>query len=127
MIPLASIRLIISILTELRLIPKCKIIPVLDMTVLEDELVQLNNINMQQNVLLTGLQRDYDYIEKQYQTIVLLEQERKELIQNQATQINIYEKETEIANDELNALQDEITTATDLSKRLKEALIKWTS
>jgi len=97
------------------------------MTVLEDELVQLNNINMQQNVLLTGLQRDYDYIEKQYQTIVLLEQERKELIQNQATQINIYEKETEIANDELNALQDEITTATDLSKRLKEALIKWTS
>ena len=117
MIPLASIRLIISILTKLRLIPKCKIMTALDMTVLEDELVQLNNINIQQKVLLTNLQRDYDAMVLSLENHTKkLQKEKKEII-----------AERDIANQQYLILQDQITEATELSTKLKEALTKWTS
>jgi predicted nucleic acid-binding Zn-ribbon protein len=141
MIPIASIKLLISILSELHLIPKCKIVRTADITVLEDELVQLKNINEQQKVQVTDLQRNYKDMEKQYQSIFLIEHNEQTLIKKQAEQIakqateiskqtlqiNAYERELEVANDEFNAVHDTMTTAIDLSKRLKEALTKWTS
>ena len=73
-------------------------------------------------------------MEKQYQATFLLEQDGQTLIKKQAAQlseqikqISAYEKDAEVAIEEFNALQDDLATATDLSKRLKEALTKWTS
>ena len=141
MIPIASIKLVISILSELRLIPKCKIVRIADITVLEDELVRLRDINAQQKVQVTDLRRDYKDMEKQYQSLFLIEHNGQVLIKKQAAQIakqasemskhavqiNAYERELEIANDEFNAVHDTMATAVDLSQRLKEALTKWTS
>ena len=141
MIPKASIKLIISILSALRLLPKCKIVTTSDITVLDDELIQLRNINELQKIQITDLQRNYKDMEKQYQLLFLLEQEGQTLIKKQISQIskqtitiskqvvqiNAYERELEVANAEFNAVHDTMATATDLSERLKEALTKWTS
>ena len=134
MIPIASIKLIISILVGLRLIPKCQIMTKLEVAVLEDELKQLNKINETKQETITSLRRDYKDMEKQCQATFLLEQDGQVLIKKQAAQlseqvkqISAYEKDAEVAIEEFNALQDELATATDLSKRLKEALTKWTS
>ena len=141
MIPIASIKLIISILSALHLLPKCKIVTTSDITVLDNELIQLRNINEQQKIQITDLQRNYKDMEKQYQLLFLLEQEGQTLIKKQISQIskqtikiskqvvqiNAYERELEVANAEFNAVHDTMATATDLSERLKEALTKWTS
>ena len=134
MIPIASIKLIISILVGLRLIPKCQIMTKLEVAVLEDELKQLNKINETKQETITSLRRDYKDMEKQCQATFLLEQDGQVLIKKQAAQlseqvkqISAYEKDAEVAIEEFNALQDDLATATDLSKRLKEALTKWTS
>ena len=134
MIPIASIKLIISILVGLRLIPKCQIMTKLEVAVLEDELKQLNKINETKQETITSLRRDYKDMEKQCQATFLLEQDGQVLIKKQAAQlseqvkqISAYEKDAEVAIEEFNTLQDDLATATDLSKRLKEALTKWTS
>jgi len=134
MMPIATVKLIISILVKLHLIPKCQIMAKLDVTVLEDELKQLNKINKTQQETIAGLRRDYKDMEKQYQTTFLLEQDGQSLIKKQAAhiseqsaQIIEYEKDAEVAIEEFNALQDDLATATELSKKLKEALTKWTS
>ena len=134
MIPIAIIKVIISILIGLRLIPKCQIMAKLEIAVLEDELKQLNKINNTKQETITSLRRDYKDMEKQCQAMFLLEQDGQALIKKQAAQlskqvkqISAYEKDAEVAIEEFNTLQDDLATATDLSKRLKEALTKWTS
>ena len=134
MIPIATIKVIISILIGLHLIPKCRVMAKLEVDVLEDELKQLNNINQTKQETITSLRRDYKDMEKQYQTTFLLEQDGQALIKKQAAhiseqsaQIIEYEKDAEVAIEEFNALQDDLATATELSKKLKEALTKWTS
>ena len=88
MMPIATVKLIISILVKLHLIPKCQIMAKLDVTVLEDELKQLNKINKTQQETIAGLRRDYKDMEKQYQTTFLLEQDGQALIKKQAAQIS---------------------------------------
>ena len=134
MIPIAIIKVIISILIGLRLIPKCQIMAKLEIAVLEDELKQLNKINNTKQETITSLRRDYKDMEKQCQAMFLLEQDGQALIKKQAAQlskqvkqISAYEKDAEVAIEEFNTLQDDLATATNLSKRLKEALTKWTS
>ena len=84
MMPIATVKLIISILVKLHLIPKCQIMAKLDVTVLEDELKQLNKINKTQQETIAGLRRDYKDMEKQYQTTFLLEQDGQALIKKQS-------------------------------------------
>ena len=134
MIPIAIIKVIISILIGLRLIPKCQIMAKLEIAVLEDELKQLNKINNTKQETITSLRRAYKDMEKQCQAMFLLEQDGQALIKKQAAQlskqvkqISAYEKDAEVAIEEFNTLQDDLATATNLSKRLKEALTKWTS
>ena len=134
MIPIAIIKVIISILIGLRLIPKCQIMAKLEIAVLEDELKQLNKINNTKQETITSLRRDYKDMEKQCQAMFLLEQDGQALIKKQAAQlskqvkqISAYEIDAEVAIEEFNTLQDDLATATNLSKRLKEALTKWTS
>ena len=134
MIPIAIIKVIISILIGLRLITKCQIMAKLEIAVLEDELKQLNKINNTKQETITSLRRDYKDMEKQCQAMFLLEQDGQALIKKQAAQlskqvkqISAYEKDAEVAIEEFNTLQDDLATATNLSKRLKEALTKWTS
>ena len=106
----------------------------LEIAVLEDELKQLNKINNTKQETITSLRRDYKDMEKQCQAMFLLEQDGQALIKKQAAQlskqvkqISAYEKDAEVAIEEFNTLQDDLATATNLSKRLKEALTKWTS
>ena len=135
------IKLIISILVLFKVIPKNKLMSNLVITLLEDELAQLKRtsaasaqINIRQTDDIAKVRRDYKDMEKQYQATFLLEQDGQTLIKKQAAQlseqikqISAYEKDAEVAIEEFNALQDDLATATDLSKRLKEALTKWTS
>jgi len=135
------IKLIISILVLFKVIPKNKLMSNHEITLLEDELAQLKRtsaasaqINIRQTDDIAKVRRDYKDMEKQYQATFLLEQDGQTLIKKQAAQlseqikqISAYEKDAEVAIEEFNALQDDLATATDLSKRLKEALTKWTS
>jgi len=128
------IKLAIAILIGFKIIPKAKLMSIHDIALLEEEFAQEKRkvaATTKKNILktkeLVTIRRNYYDLEKQYQAIFLLEHEGQTLIKKQAAQINAYEKDLDIANDEFNALQDELTTATDLSKRLKEALIRWTS
>ena len=135
------IKLIISILVLFKVIPKNKLMSNHEITLLEDELAQLKRtsaasaqINIRQTDDIAKIRRDYKDMEKQYQATFLLEQDGQTLIKKQAAQlseqikqISAYEKDAEVAIEEFNALQDDLATATDLSKRLKEALTKWTS
>ena len=135
------IKLIISILVVFKVIPKSKLVSQQDSILLEDELAKLKRtsaasaqINLVQTDDIAKVRKDYKDMEKQYQATFLLEQDGQTLIKKQAAQIskqtkqiNAYEKDADIANSEFNALQDELAVATDLSKRLKEALTKWTS
>lgn len=128
------ITIAVSLISALRLIPKCKVVPSADIVVLEDELNQINKINKKQKEDIANLRRDYKDMEKSYQSVFLLEQEGQILIKKQAAQITqqleqitTYKKDNEIANDEFNALQDQVIEATELSNQLKEALTKWTS
>ena len=135
------IKLIISILVLFKVIPKNKLMSNHEITLLEEELAQLKKtsaasaqINIRQTDDIAKVRRDYKDMEKQYQATFLLEQDGQTLIKKQAAQIlkqtkqiNAYEKDAEVAIEEFNALQDDLATATDLSKRLKEALTKWTS
>ena len=138
---LTLIKLIISILVLFKVIPKNKLMSKHDIALLEEELAQLKRasaasakINILQTDDLVKVRRNYHAMEKQYHTTFLLEQDGQTLIKKQAAQIltqtkqiSAYEKDAEVAIEEFNALQDELATATDLSKRLKEALTKWTS
>ena len=124
-----------------KVIPKNKLMSNHEITLLEDELAQLKRtsaasaqINIRQTDDIAKVRRDYKDMEKQYQATFLLEQDGQTLIKKQAAQlseqikqISAYEKDAEVAIEEFNALQDDLATATDLSKRLKEALTKWTS
>ena len=135
------IKLIISILVLFKVIPKNKLMSNHEITLLEEELAQLKKtsaasaqINIRQTDDIAKVRKDYKDMEKQYQATFLLEQDGQTLIKKQAAQIseqtkqiNAYEKDAEVAIEEFNALQDDLATATDLSKRLKEALTKWTS
>ena len=134
MIPIAIVKLIVSILVGLRLIPKCQLITKLGMTVLEDELKQLNNASTKQQTAITNLRRDYKDLEKLYQATFLVEQEGQKLIKKQATQISKLHKEKEeaetaedVATQQYLSLQSDMDAATELSFKLKEALTKWTS
>ena len=138
---LTLIMLTIAILIIFKIIPKNKLMSIQDITLLEDEIAQLKRasiasgkINILQTNDLSKVRRNYYDMEKQYQATFLLEQDGQTLIKKQAAQISkqtkqidTYEKDADIANGEFNALQDDLATATDLSKRLKEALTKWTS
>jgi len=138
---LTLIKLIISILVLFKVIPKNKLMSKHDIALLEEELAQLKRasaasakINILQTDDLVKVRRNYHAMEKQYHTTFLLEQDGQTLIKKQAAQIlkqtkqiNAYEKDAEVAIEEFNTLQDDLATATDLSKRLKEALTKWTS
>jgi len=138
---LTLIKLTIAILVIFKIIPKNKLMSIQDITLLEDEIAQLKRasiasgkINILQTNDLSKVRRNYYDMEKQYQATFLLEQDGQTLIKKQAAQISkqtkqidTYEKDADIANGEFNALQDDLATATDLSKRLKEALTKWTS
>ena len=138
---LTLIKLTIAILVIFKIIPKNKLMSIQDITLLEDEIAQLKRasiasgkINILQTNDLSKVRRNYYDMEKQYQATFLLEQDGQTLIKKQAAQISkqtkqidAYEKDADIANSEFNALQDDLATATDLSKRLKEALTKWTS
>jgi len=138
---LTLIKLTIAILIIFKIIPKNKLMSIQDITLLEDEIAQLKRasiasgkINILQTNDLSKVRRNYYDMEKQYQATFLLEQDGQTLIKKQAAQISkqtkqidTYEKDADIANGEFNALQDDLATATDLSKRLKEALTKWTS
>mgnify|MGYP003134516242 FL=1 len=135
------IKLIIAILVLFKVIPKNKLMSNHEITLLEDEIAQLKRasaasakINILQTDDLVKVRRNYLDMEKQYHATFLLEQDGQALIKKQAAQIseqtkqiNAYEKDAEVAIEEFNALQDDLATATDLSKRLKEALTKWTS
>ena len=135
------IKLTIAILVIFKIIPKNKLMSIQDIALLEDEIAQLKRtsaasgkINILQTNDLSKVRRDYYDMEKQYHATFLLEQDGQTLIKKQATQISkqtkqidAYEKDADIANSEFNVLQDDLATATDLSKRLKEALTKWTS
>ena len=135
------LKLIVAILAMFKFIPKTKLMSNHEITSLEDEIAQLKRasaasakINILQTDDLVKMRRNYHDMEKQYHATFLLEQDGQTLIKKQAAQIltqtkqiSAYEKDAEIANDEFNALQDDLATATDLSKRLKEALTKWTS
>ena len=138
---LTLIKLTIAILVIFKIIPKNKLMSIQDIALLEDEIAQLKRasiasgkINILQTNDLSKVRRNYYDMEKQYQATFLLEQDGQTLIKKQASQIlkqtkqiNAYEKDADIASGEFNALQDELSLATDLSKRLKEALTKWTS
>ena len=138
---LTLIKLTIAILVIFKIIPKNKLMSIQDITLLEDEIAQLKRasiasgkINILQTNDLSKVRREYYDMEKQYHATFLLEQDGQTLIKKQAAQISkqtkqidAYEKDADIANSEFNALQDDLATATDLSKRLKEALTKWTS
>ena len=138
---LTLIKLIISILVLFKVIPKNKLMSKHDIALLEEELAQLKRasaasakIYILQTDDLVKVRRNYHAMEKQYHTTFLLEQDGQTLIKKQAAQIlkqtkqiNAYEKDAEVAIEEFNTLQDDLATATDLSKRLKEALTKWTS
>ena len=138
---LTLIKLIISILVLFKVIPKNKLMSKHDIALLEEELAQPKRasaasakINILQTDDLVKVRRNYHAMEKQYHTTFLLEQDGQTLIKKQAAQIlkqtkqiNAYEKDAEVAIEEFNTLQDDLATATDLSKRLKEALTKWTS
>ena len=138
---LTLIKLTIAILVIFKIIPKNKLMSIQDIALLEDEIAQLKRasiasgkINILQTNDLSKVRRNYYDMEKQYQATFLLEQDGQTLIKKQAAQISkqtkqidTYEKDADIANGEFNALQDDLATATDLSKRLKEALTKWTS
>ena len=138
---LTLIKLIISILVLFKVIPKNKLMSKHDIALLEEELAQLKRasaasakINILQTDDLVKVRRNYLDMEKQYHATFLLEQDGQALIKKQAAQIseqtkqiNAYEKDAEVAIEEFNTLQDDLATATDLSKRLKEALTKWTS
>jgi hypothetical protein len=135
------IKIAVAILSLFKVIPKSKLVSQQDSILLEDELAMLRRtsaasaqINIRQTDDISQIRRDYNDMEKQYQATFLLEQDGQTLIKKQTAQIseqikqiNAYEKDAEIANDEFNAVQDDLATATDLSKRLKEALTKWTS
>ena len=135
------IKIAVAILALFKVIPKSKLVSQQDSILLEDELAMLRRtsaasaqINIRQTDDISQIRRDYNDMEKQYQATFLLEQDGQTLIKKQTAQIseqikqiNAYEKDAEIANDEFNAVQDDLATATDLSKRLKEALTKWTS
>ena len=124
-----------------KVIPKNKLMSNHEITLLEDELAQLKRtsaasaqINIRQSDDIAKVRRDYKDMEKQYQATFLLEQDGQTLFKKQAAQlseqikqISAYEKDAEVAIEVFNALQDDLATATDLSKRLKEALTKWTS
>jgi hypothetical protein len=138
---LTLIKLTIAILVIFKIIPKNKLMSIQDIALLEDEIAQLKRtsiasgkINILQTNDLSKVRREYYDMEKQYHATFLLEQDGQTLIKKQAAQISkqtkqidTYEKDADIANGEFNALQDDLATATDLSKRLKEALTKWTS
>ena len=138
---LTLIKLTIAILVIFKIIPKNKLMSIQDITLLEDEIAQLKRasiasgkINILQTNDLSKVRREYYDMEKQYHATFLLEQDGQTLIKKQAAQISkqtkqidAYEKDADIANSEFNVLQDDLATATDLSKRLKEALTKWTS
>ena len=135
------LKLIVAILAMFKFIPKTKLMSNHEITSLEDEIAQLKRasaasakINILQTDDLVKVRRNYHAMEKQYHTTFLLEQDGQTLIKKQAEQIlkqtkqiNAYEKDAEVAIEEFNTLQDDLATATDLSKRLKEALTKWTS
>ena len=135
------IKIAVVILSLFKVIPKSKLVSQQDSILLEGELAQLKRaaaasakINILQTDDLVKVRRDYHAMEKQYHATFLLEQDGQTLIKKQATQIskqtkqiNAYEKDADIANGEFSALQDELATATDLSKKLKEALTRWTS
>ena len=135
------IKLAIAILVIFKIIPKTKLMSTHDIALLEEEVAQLKRtaaasakINILQTDDLVKVRRNYHDMEKQYHATFLLEQDGQTLIKKQAAQlseqvkqISAYEKDAEVAIEEFNALQDELATATDLSKRLKEALTKWTS
>ena len=137
----ALLKLTVAILAMFKVIPKNKLMSNHEITLLEDELAQLKRtsaasaqINIRQTDDIAKVRRDYKDMEKQYQATFLLEQDGQTLIKKQAAQlseqikqISAYEKDAEVAIEEFNALQDDLATATDLSKRLKEALTKWTS
>ena len=137
----ALLKLTVAILAMFKVIPKTKLMSNREITSLEDEIAQLKRtsaasaqINMAQTDDIAKVRRDYKDMEKQYQATFLLEQDGQTLIKKQAAQIlkqtkqiNAYEKDAEVAIEEFNTLQDDLATATDLSKRLKEALTKWTS
>ena len=138
---LTLIKLTIAILVIFKIIPKNKLMSIQDIALLEDEIAQLKRtsiasgkINILQTNDLSKVRREYYDMEKQYHATFLLEQDGQTLIKKQAAQISkqtkqidAYEKDADIANSEFNVLQDDLATATDLSKRLKEALTKWTS
>ena len=135
------IKLTVTILAMFKFIPKTKLMSTHDIALLDEELAQLKRtaaasakINILQTDDLVKVRRNYLDMEKQYHATFLLEQDGQALIKKQAAQIseqtkqiNAYEKDAEVAIEEFNALQDYLATATDLSKRLKEALTKWTS
>ena len=139
------VKLGITILVIFKLIPKSKLVSQHEFLLLEDELVQLNKINLRQAADFAKIRKDFTNIEKQYQELFLSEQQaKKELfdsdtryvelvlkLENRIKKLHKEKEEAEAAEDvatqQYLALQADATAATELSMKLKEALIKWMS